>query len=149
MKQTLWFVFLWLLYALYVVYFLLSTGLENFFPLFDWRLFQRLLLVAAPAFNIYLWSQRDRMVRLDLFLIWVPFLAWVAAIYAFGQEKGLMNAAVVEPPIVGLLAGVYLLRFPLAARNPSLRVGRIAVTLCTVLTICAVLVARLIPPLPD
>jgi len=149
MRQTLWFVLLWLLYALYLVYFLLSTGLDNFFPLFDWRLFQRLLLVAAPAFNVYFWSQRDRVVRLDLFLIWLPFLAWAAGFYAFGQEKGLMNAVIVEPPMVGLLAGGYLLRFPLSARCPDLRVRRIAATLCAVLAVCALLVARLVPQLPD
>lgn len=141
---------LWLIYAVYVLVFWLSTGWSEFFSFPDWRVFQRLFLLAAPLYILVLWQQRRILLPMDKYMTYVPVLVWLVVTYTrLDVSKGLMNFVVVEPPIVGLLYGLQLARFfvgnRLSARGR--RIGAWVGAVC--LTLLAALVAFIVPGVPD
>jgi hypothetical protein len=138
------------LYAGYVLMFWLSTGWDEFFAFPDWRVFQRLFLLAAPIYTLVLWQHREELLPIDRHMTYVPLLIWLAATYArVDPSKGLMNFVVVEPQIVGLLYGLQLARFFVGARLHHRGHCIAACVTAASLAILAALVAFMVPGVPD
>ena len=155
-----------LLVVLYAVFILLAHSyFTPVLPLLSWALFGKLLLVLAPLLVLYAWRQRSQLIALDYRMLWLPLLVWVVTSYVFksvswwlfqgraafgpyGADKGLANA-MVELEIVALVTGLQLLRIPLTSGRPASLKQTIAARLRLAILGCAVLVALVVPPLPD
>ena len=134
--------------VLYLLLFVLVL-LDDPFDFTGTRIPGKLWLVAAPVYMWVFLNQRGRLVGIDCFAPFVPFGVWLVFVL-FGFGKSGMNFFIVEPYVVGLLSGLYLLRFPLAKLlQPRFPVRLVAAAwlLCT--TVVTETVALLIPVLPE
>lgn len=102
--------FLFCLYIIYCVYFLIAVGFENFFYLLDWSIFSKLFLFIFPIYSYLFYKLKGSLKKYDYFFIFSPILFWIILISIVGGKSS-MNALIVEPPIIGILSGIYLFKF--------------------------------------
>ena len=137
-------------YAAYLLVFWLSTGLAKFWDVVDWRGFQRVLVLVAPIYIVVLWRQRSRLLPFDRHMTYIPFVVWlVVTIARADASKGLMNALIVEPSIIGLLYAILLLRFTLPLSVPATTQRCVAGVLAMLVLVGAVLTALVVPAVKD
>ncbi len=146
--RSLWFVSLVLCYVVQVWIFRESTGFGHFLSV-DWRVFQRLSLVAIPAYVYVFWRRREELFWSDYAAPYLALGAWLLGFWVCGAEKGLMNALVVEPNVVAILSGLYLLRF--VRWRGSLEAGErnVAYAMLAVVAACGFGTACIVPALGE
>ncbi len=82
---------------------------------FEWTTLPSwVLLIVSPVYVRAMWKQHAECVMVDYFAPYVPLVVWFVVAGFFGRGKGPINFFVVEPYIVGVLSGLYLVRFALA-----------------------------------
>jgi len=124
-----------------------------------------IMTLAPPSYTILLWVRRAEIIPLDRHMMYVPLVIWYAAFSAiqsimwanfqgrpkwgpYGADKSLANVFV-ESMLVLFLSGIYLLRFRLSRNGSQEKVTRIALLLFIIVAVSAVLVAVLVPPMPE
>ena len=117
------------------------------------------LVWAIPvSYVLFLWSKRSRLTRFDYLMFPAPLATWFVSwlvykivmwevtggtgiVGSFGADKAMTNL-IVEPILVLVFSGLYLLRFRTASKHkPSMSAGRL-LGLCMLI---GVLVAFLVP----
>jgi hypothetical protein len=151
----LYLVFIWLSHPYFI----------PIFPLLNWAIFGKLLLVFAPVFVIYAWLHRKHLVPRDYHMLYLQFITWVfasfgikvvtwwlfqgrAVIGPYGRDKGLASMFV-EGELVLLVTGLYLLRFAFSKGLSSGQSEVVARRLRSIVLVCVALVPLVMPPLPD
>ena len=105
-------------------------------------------LVLFPLYAAILWRWRREITPIDLNMIYLPLLVWYLAFVLVDHGKALSNF-VLEPTCVGLLTGLYLVKFPLARRASPRKGKAIAAVFMLVISLLALLVTVIIPPIAD
>lgn len=137
-------------YVVYVYAFWLSTGWEHLLRFSDWRGFQRAFVLIGPVYLSILWFNRRYILGLDRHAVYCGFAAWLLTYFLQADvSKGLMNALVIEPPLVGLLYGVVLTRFAFVRRLSPVQQRRVAFALTGVYIIGSAFVAFAVPAVRD
>jgi len=140
------------LYSVDVFAFYMFGGFKEFWKVRDAFLPLKMFVLAFPAYATYLWLHRHEMIALDYHMVYLPYLAWYGTWVTFALltrwNKGGANC-IVEMHLVGVLAGIYLLRFSICRRWPDLNVRGVAWTLFGVWCVAGALVAWFTPTLPD
>lgn len=132
--------------AYLVIYASLPCGFAVFRPPDVCTVFQS-FLVLFPLYAAVLWHWRREISLVDLNIIYAPMCAWYATFVVSGG-KALSNF-ILESTCVGLILGIYLLRFPIAQRLDRSCRTTIALTFLLVVCALAVLVGFVMPPIRD
>jgi len=100
-------------YGLFLVDIYLSTGTDIFHFSDIWRVMQLASVIAIPTYILLFIRYRDKLLVLDLLLIFLATIAWYAV--SMFRDKSLMNLVIVEPSMVCLLYGVHVARLPISS----------------------------------
>lgn len=144
-----WFGILCVLYLLYLTIYIYGGGINSLFDVFNWTIFPKLLLIVGPMYIYYLWRNKENMITLDYYLLFLPIAVWMLSFFIFNQNKGASNAIILEPSIVCLMTGAYLLRIPIARMGLSISNNMVAICLASIIASLAIIVSMSIPPIAD
>lgn len=123
---------LFCLYIIYFVYFLIAVGFEEFFYLLDWRIFPKLFLFILPIYSYLFYKLKGSLKKYDYFFMLSPILFWIILISIVGGKSS-MNALIVEPPIIGIMSGIYLFKFVNNTFKMSIIIYLLILTMITVI----------------
>lgn len=98
-------------YLLYLFALFLAGGFNNI-AILNWSIFSKLLIVIFPIYFTILILNKYRLTASDAILIAIPILFWLLLTLIFHQGgKSITNSLVIEPEMVIIITGLYLLKF--------------------------------------
>ena len=137
------FAFLYLLLVLFVI-------VDGPADLSGHRVYSRVLCLVAPVYAAILLSMRPSCLTIDFVAPFVLLAAWFLTVEFLDRGKSGFNFFVLEPHIVGLVTGLYLLRFPLARiLRGRISAKPIAILWLIVTTLVGLSIVYPIPPIPE
>jgi len=141
--------YLMALLAVNIMYFLdcwSAIGKERLFLFMniDWLILNRLFLFILPIYTIIIGFYAKKLKSIDLSVFMVPPLIWFILIFVGGSGA---NILIVNPSLIGIISGLYLLRFILPIyREPKL----IHILLLWILIMVVCIIASLaLPVFPE
>jgi hypothetical protein len=139
----------WSLYVAYLFVIWAGGGFESNFWRFDWRIFYKLCLVIIPIYIFIFRHFQTKFFSYDLWFLLVPFLLWFLLVAFIYTEKSLFNAVFVEPEMIIIFSGLYLLAAPISNALPNIPRWGISVLLVIAISLATCAVAKFVPFLPE
>jgi hypothetical protein len=146
-KQNKYLIFLIVLYVFYLGFFSALINLDSLICL-DWKIFLKLFVIVFIVY-IYIYNKYKRKFALiDYYALFIPFFFWLVLTSVFGGKSG-TNFLIVEFPIVGILSGLYYIKFPIISRYQIKKPVYISVVLLIAICILISVMYFLLPSLPE